>query len=70
VQEKKARRLKLGRKSLDLLLDLLVALGLGELDLAELLALGLPLVLGLLGALGLDLLEGVLTDLLVGILDL
>jgi hypothetical protein len=68
MQETNAIRLELGGKSLDLLLDLLVALGLGELALAELLALGLPLVLGLLGALGLDLLKGVLTDLLVDLL--
>lgn len=68
MQESNAIRLELGGESLDLLLDLLVALGLGELVLAVLLALGLPLVLGLLGALRLDLLEGVLTDLLVGIL--
>lgn len=68
MQESNAIRLELGGESLNLLLDLLVALGLGELVLAVLLALGLPLVLGLLGALRLDLLEGVLTDLLVGIL--
>jgi hypothetical protein len=68
MQKENAIRLKLGRKSLDLLLDLLVALSLGELALAELLALGFPLILGLLGTLRLDLLERVLADLLVGLL--
>jgi len=57
----------LSGKSLDLLLDLGLTLGLGELVVAVLLGLLLPEVLGLL-LLTLDLLEGVLTDLLVGIL--
>ena len=59
---------RLSRESLDLLLDLLFALGLGKLNLAELLALGLPVVLGLLLLSILVLLEGILADLLVSLL--
>lgn len=61
-------QMHLGGKSLDLLLDASLALGLGELAAAVLLGLLLPVVLGLLLALTLNLLEGILADLLVGVL--
>lgn len=57
----------LGSKLADLLLGTSLALGVGELGLAVLLALGLPLLLGLLGTGTLVLLEGVLADGLVGL---
>jgi hypothetical protein len=59
--------LLLGEDLLDPLLDALLLLGLGALGGLVLLGDGLPLVLGLLGGVGLVLLEGVLTDGLVGL---
>lgn len=55
------------KKSLDLLLDALLLLGLGELGGSELLGDSLPLLLGLLGLRRLNLLEGVLADGSVGL---
>lgn len=59
--------LLLFQESLDTLLDTLLLLLLGGLDGLELLGLGLPLSLALLGGVALVLLEGVLTDGLVGL---
>lgn len=56
-----------GKESLDLLLDALLLLGLGELGGSVLLGDSLPLLLGLLGLRRLSLLEGVLTDSGVGL---
>jgi hypothetical protein len=60
-------RTSLSSQLADLLLDAGLLLGVGELLGAVLLALGLPLLLGLLGALVLILLERVLADGLVGL---
>lgn len=63
-----SRNAGLSLELLDLLLDALLLLGLGELGGPVLERLLLPLILGLLGASALLLLPGILADLLVGIL--